>query len=98
MTAERIVMEEPEWIPVKDRLPDHNCRVWVTTELGTVISCSFATSLYKVDKYTFPDMKGKAGFYDFDGDIGFYEWFGIKAWMPYYEPEPYKEAKNDKRT
>lgn len=80
------------WTPVKEKLPDKDCRCWVTNDRGSVFSCDFATNLYKIDEYEFIDKK-RPGFYNYDSEYGYFECYDIIAWMPYYEPEPYKEDK-----
>ena len=82
------------WTSVKDKLPDKDCKCWVTNDRGSVFSCDFTTNLYEIDEYDFIDKK-RPGFYEYDSEYGYFEWDGIIAWMPYYEPEPYKEDNND---
>lgn len=75
----------PEWISVKDRLPDKNGRYLCCKESvcgGEYIDiCSFAKNLYKVDKYDFKGMK-RMGWYTYDSEWGYGEMCGVTHWMP----------------
>lgn len=76
----------PEWISVKDRLPDKNGRYLCCYDLGIVSGksigiYSFAKNLYKVDKYDFKGMK-RMGWYDYDSEWGYGEMSGVTHWMP----------------
>ena len=75
------------WVPVEEGLPtaDGEYLVTVPTFCGrSVFKYSFATDLYKVDKYDFP--KHKSGFYGSDSEWGYYEITDVIAWMPLSEP------------
>lgn len=75
----------PEWISVKDRLPNKNGKYLCCKDSfwgGEYIAIySFATNLYKVDKYDFKGMK-RAGWYDYDSEWGYGEMHGVTHWMP----------------
>ena len=87
------VQPKTEWIPVSERLPDNDCECWVTTGdgMGNIVrSCNYTSDLYDLDEYSFEDRKGESGFYDYDSEYGYYEIYNVIAWMPYFEPKPYK--------
>lgn len=42
---------------------------------------SFATNLYLVDSYYFPNLQ-RAGWYSYDYEVGLYERKDVIAWMP----------------
>ena len=85
-------VEFPQWISVKDRLPEHAQRCLVTRKVNTkppFYSYSIATfskDLRKTDRYDFWDCKGKPGFYAYDSEWGHYK---VEAdyWMPIVAPE-----------
>jgi hypothetical protein len=76
-----------EWIPIINP-PTINGEYLVTRKLFggdlCVVSCSFATNLYKIDEYDFCGRKNIKGFYDYDSESGYYEldWNDIMAYMP----------------
>ena len=86
------------WIPVKERLPDHSCRCLVT--------CNFDNDIFEVwnvefltEDCHFSNLESKyyydgPGFYDEALGIDEIIWVGpiyyVTAWMPI--PEPYKES------
>jgi len=84
-----------KWIPVSERLPDKNGQYLVTTTSawGTplVIIRSFAQNLKKIDQYDFFHAKG-CGWYDYDSEVGYWRDKGVKAWMEFHFPEPYKSS------
>lgn len=72
----------PEWISVKDRLPDKNGRYLCCRENSKFISIySFAKNLRKVDKFDFAE-KNRKGWYDYDRDWGHYEVGSVAYWLP----------------
>lgn len=42
---------------------------------------SYATDLYKVDKFDFADKKDKSGWYSYDAEWGYFERNDILYWM-----------------
>lgn len=79
----------PEWISVKDRLPEKNgkylCfRKYNVLSGGNIQIYSFAHNLKKVDKYDF--RHNKSGWYDYDSEYGYCEVDNITHWMPLPEP------------
>lgn len=84
-----------KWTPVKEKLPDNDCECWVTVTIGggmrnIVHRCNYTSDLYDVDEYDFINRKGESGFYNYDSEYGHYEIDNVIAWMPYFEPKPYK--------
>lgn len=91
------VHSKQKWIPVSERLPDNDCECWVTVTFvsgmrNIVNSCNYTNDLYDLDKYAFENRKGGSGFYNYDSEYGYYEIYDVIAWMPYFEPKPYKEV------
>ena len=84
--------QEPKWIPVSERLPEHDGKYLVTMKgimsnffyIGTT---SYAKDLHRVDKYDFRSGIGD-GWYNYDEEYGHYKIDNVVAWMPL--PEPYK--------
>ena len=80
--------QEPEWIPVSERLPDDRKKCLVTFKGGYVGIMCYASNLYGVDEYDFCDEKGMAGWFDYDRELGHYSRDDVIAWLPL--PTPYK--------
>ena len=77
------------WIPVEERLPEEDRKMYVVELTNGVIDVlGFAKDAYKLDRYDFVEYKGKKKpiFYDFDSEYGYIE-MDCVAWMPL--PEPY---------
>ena len=74
-------VQEVKWISVKDRLPDKEDEYLCISE-DFIYIFEFAKDLYKVDKYSFDNRKGKSGFYEFDREWGYYEKERVTHWMP----------------
>lgn len=87
--------KEVKWISVKDRLPDTEGE-YLCISGDFIYIFEFAKDLYKVDKYTFDNRKGKSGFYEFDGEWGYYEKERVTHWMPL--PELPKGVSNNAKT
>lgn len=74
--------EEVYWIPTKERVPDKNGEYLTLSKKGNYYISSWTSNLYKLDKYDFPDKKGKSGFYRYDSEYGYYEDTDVEYWMP----------------
>ena len=74
-------VQEVKWISVKDRLPDTD-GYYLCVWNETIDVFEFAKNLYKVDKYSFTNKKGKSGFYECDREWGFIEHEDVTHWMP----------------
>ena len=70
-----------EWISVNDRLPDTD-GYYLCVWYNFIEVFEFTKDLYKVDKYVFPDFKGKSGFYSCDREWGYIYEDGVTHWMP----------------
>lgn len=80
-----------EWISVKDRLPEEHdaylCAEWSKTFNEYFIHIRyFAKDLYEWDRFSFPDGKGKGGFYWSDREWGCGLADDVTHWMPLPEP------------
>jgi len=76
-------VREPKWIPCVDgNEPKANAECWISTSAKYVRRASYAPKANNQPN----------GFIVTDGGFGFYEYGkSAKAWMPYKEPEPYRE-------
>jgi hypothetical protein len=77
----------PEWISVKDRLPEKDGKYLCIRHRKNGIRqfievYSFAKNLYKVDEYDFGNHKGKSGFYSYDSEWGYLHQTDVTHWMP----------------
>ena len=77
----------PEWISVKDRLPEKEgkylCAEYSKTFKEQFVNIfSFAKDLYKVDEFDFSYQKGKSGFYSYDSEWGYIHRNEVTHWMP----------------
>ena len=85
----------PEWISVKDRLPDE-AGTYLCAEYSNQFNkhyirvFKFTKNLYKVDSCDFKDEKGVSGFYDYDAEWGYSYFRNVTHWMPL--PELPKEC------
>lgn len=76
----------PEWISVKDKLPDKDgdylcCWSLSYSDKPFINIYSFAKNLRKVDKYDFKGMN-RADWYGYDSEWGYCEQAGVTHWMP----------------
>lgn len=81
---EKLILQEPKWIPVSERLPETDGDYLTTVKGLFSTHCeilSFTKNLYKVDKYDFPDKK-EPGWYFLDREYGYIEETDVIAWMP----------------
>ncbi len=84
--------QEPQWIPISERLPEVNGEYLVTVrgltgEYVKVEILYYAEDLYKIDEFDFNDKQGVSGWYNYDGEWGYYEVDNVVAWLPL--PKPY---------
>ena len=72
----------PEWISVKDKLPNKDGKYLCCWCDGKYIDIySFAKNLRKVDEIDFKGMNRK-GWYDYDSEWGYCEQESVTHWMP----------------
>lgn len=81
----------PQWISVKDRLPETNGKYLCANYSKTfnryfIEVLSFAKNLHKVDEFDFKEEKGKSGFYMYDSEWGYSHFRSVTHWMPLPEP------------
>lgn len=84
------MLNEKDWIPIKDGLPEKNGAYLCTVNcLGKnlVQTVNFANNLNKIDPFNFFEYN-RAGWYDHDSEYGDYEVEDVVAWMEL--PKPYK--------
>jgi hypothetical protein len=79
---------KPEWISVKDRLPEEDGKYIVFEQSGGRTNTSilrFAKDARKVDRY---DFKGrwKNAWYEYDSEWGHYTVDSVTHWMPLPQP------------
>jgi hypothetical protein len=88
----------PEWISVKDRLPEKDGMYLTTSKYpnneNMYINCTkFCVDGSLVDEF---DLGGKQNiFYDFDEDVNYYALEYITHWMPLPEPPMDGGDRND---
>ena len=88
--AIKALEQEPEWIPVSERLPEERGSYLVTqkatfTDYEYISVIGYALNLYDVDEYDFADKK-RSGWYEYDSEWGYRELDDVIAWMPLVEP------------
>lgn len=69
---------DDDWIPVKERLPEENQEVWITTKYGEVKRAMYTEHLGNNEVKIFLLIGGTENIEE------------VSAWQPYYVPEPYK--------
>ena len=87
---------ERQWISVSERFPEDAREVWVTIKGRDVIRCKKGETLEQAIERTSKDIWVTRGYWC-EGEHSWNDpWFGCPlivqpiAWMPMYEPEPYK--------
>lgn len=86
------------WIPVKERLPEINCRVLVAEKpyckntVSWLETACFSPNLEIVDHFDF-EGENRPGFYEYDSEAGYYEITNVTHWMPL--PKPPKPEDDD---
>lgn len=84
----------PEWISVKDRLPDRADDYLVCRNLwgNNIISvCTWTDNLEKIDDFNFYH-KTRAGWFDYDIEYGYFEYNDVTHWMELPEAPPKHDA------
>ena len=76
---------EPKWIPCDKGEPDEDTECWVTVKTTDVLYRGIFTKRY-----------GERRDKGFITSGGFMWWNTALAWMPIYEPEPYRPEGDDK--
>ena len=79
------VQPEPKWIPCDKGEPDEDTECWVTVKTTDALYRGNFTKRY--------GERRNKGFITSDG---FMWWNTALAWMPIYEPEPYRPEGDDK--
>jgi len=72
------MLDDEQWIPVTERLPEENQKVWVTKEYHGG-DRRVETSIFRGNEF------------ELEGYGGVISTKLVKAWMPKFIPEPYKE-------
>lgn len=85
-------VKEPQWISCDERLPENKQECLLTIVVGGrkyVVTGTYSTDLYSVNKYDFADRKGVSGWYYRDEEYGYIEYYNrVIAWLPL--PKPYE--------
>lgn len=87
------VEQLPRWIPVTERLPDNEEKLYLVT-IDSYLGIRYTTTAYyakNLEEVGGISLQGKrrGGFYGYIDVLGFLEKTGVRYWMPL--PEPPKE-------
>jgi hypothetical protein len=92
----------PQWISVKERLPEKEGKYLCTSYYKSTNSLHinlywFTKDFYKLDRFDFSDKKGVGGFWDSDDEWGICHHENVTHWMLLPEP-PKKEGVGNEQT